>query len=95
MPGTLAAIIITVLFFKSASDAGKNPVHMAFTGFLVFFIPALLWTFFITPGFKDTLAHDPSNTLVKLTANYAYVVIGTACSTWAWFKIFKSNNEDD
>ncbi|MBE0472095.1 MAG: hypothetical protein IBX55_21635 [Methyloprofundus sp.] len=95
MPGTLAAIIITTLFFKSASGAGKNPIHMAFTGFLVFFIPALLWTFFITPGFKDTLAHDPSNTIIRLTANYAYVVIGSACSTWAWFKIFKANSEDN
>jgi hypothetical protein len=27
MPGTLAAIIITVMFFKTALDAGKNPVH--------------------------------------------------------------------
>ena len=77
MPGTLAAIIITVLFFKSALDSGKNPVHLALAGFLTFFIPALLWTYFITPGLKDTLQHDPSNTLLKLTANYAYVVIGS------------------
>jgi len=91
MPGTLAVIIITVLFFKSALDAGKNPVPMALTGFLAFFIPALLWTYFITPGLKDTLQHDPGNSLLKLTANYAYVVLGTTCSVWVWFKIFKTN----
>jgi hypothetical protein len=79
MPGTLAAIIITVMFFKTALDAGKNPVHKAFTGFLAFFIPALLWTYFVTPGLKDTLQHDPSNTLLKLTANYAYVLLGSVC----------------
>lgn len=90
MPGTLAAIIITVLFFKSALDSGKNPVHMGLTGFLSFFVPALLWTFFITQGLKDTLQHDPSNTLLMLTANYAYVVLGSVCSAWVWFKIFKS-----
>ena len=90
MPGTLAAIIITVLFFKSALDSGKNPVHLALAGFLTFFIPALLWTYFITPGLKDTLQHDPSNTLLKLTANYAYVVIGSTCSIWAWYKNFRS-----
>ena len=90
MPGTIAAIIITVLFFRSALDSGKNPVNMALSGFLTFFIPALLWTFFITPGLKDTLAHDPSNTLLKFTANYAYVLLGSVCSTWAWFKIFRS-----
>lgn len=89
MLGTIAAIVITVLFFKSALDSGKKPVNMALTGFLTFFVPALLWTFFITPGLKDTLQHDPSNTLLKITANYAYVVIGTTCSTWVWFKIFK------
>lgn len=91
MPGTIAAIFITVLFFKSALDAGKNPVHMAFSGFLSFFIPALLWTYFMTPGLKDTLQHDPSNTLLKFTANYAYVLLGVACSSWVWVKIFKNN----
>ncbi|WP_428354712.1 hypothetical protein [Methyloprofundus sp.] len=90
MPGTLAAIIITVLFFKSGLDSDKNAVHMGLTGFLTFFIPALLWTFFITPGLKDTLQHDPSNTLLMLTANYAYVVLVSICSTWVWFKIFRS-----
>lgn len=90
MPGTLAAIIITALFFKSALDSGKNPVHMGLAGFLTFFVPSLLWTFLITSDLKDTLQHDPSNTLLKLTANYAYVVVGSACSLWAWFRIFKS-----
>lgn len=90
MPGTIAAIIITILFFKSALDAKKNPVNMAATGFLAFFIPALLWTYFITPGLKDTLAHDPSNTLLKFTASYVYVILGTSCATWVWFRIFKT-----
>lgn len=90
MPGTLAAIIIIVLFFKSALDSGKNPVHMALAGFLTFFVPALLWTFFITSGLTDSLQHDPSNTLLKLAAGYAYIVVGCACSLWAWFKIFKT-----
>ena len=94
MPGTLAAIIITVLFFKSALDAKKKPVPTAFTGFLAFFIPALLWTYFITPGFRDSLAHDPSNTLLRLTANYAYVLIGISCATWTWFKIFKTTTDE-
>jgi len=89
MLGTIAAILFTVLFFNSALSSGKNPVNMALSGFLTFFIPALLWTYFIAPGLKDTLQHDPSNTLLKLTANYAYVLLGSACSTWAWFKIFK------
>ena len=89
MPGSIAAILLSVLFFKSALDSGKQPVNMALTGFLAFFIPALLWTFFITPGLKDSLQHDPSNTLLKLTANYAYVVLGLACSSWVWVKNFK------
>jgi flagellar biosynthesis protein FliP len=93
MPGTIAAIIITILFFKSALGAKKNPVNMAATGFLAFFIPALLWTYFITPGLKDTLAHDPSNSLLKFTANYAYTVLGTACATWVWFRVFKPNKD--
>lgn len=94
MPGTIAAIIITILFFKSALKAGKNPVNMAFSGFLSFFIPALLWTYFFAPGLKDSLQHDPSNTLLKFTANYAYVALGLACSSWVWFRIFKNKEED-
>lgn len=95
MPGTIAAIIITILFFRSALNSGKNPVNMALSGFLAFFIPALLWTYFITPGLKDTLAHDPSNSLLKFTANYAYVILGSACASWVWFKTFKNQKQED
>jgi len=94
MLGTIATLLITVLFFRAAQASGKNPVYMAFSGFLAFFIPALLWTYFVTPGLKDTLAHDPSNSLLKFTASYAYVILGSACSAWVWFKIFKNKTPD-
>lgn len=90
MLGTIAVLLITTLFFRSALIARKKPVNLAFIGFLSFFIPALLWTYFIAPGLKDTLQHDPSNWSLKLIANYAYVVLGSMCATWVWFKNFKN-----
>jgi len=95
MLGTIAALIITILFFRAAQSASKNPISMALSGFLSFFIPALLWTYFITPDLKDTLAHDPSNSLLKFTASYAYVILGSAYATWVWFKLFKNKTPDE
>jgi len=92
MPGTIAAIIIVILFIRSALESNQNPVPKAFIGFLSFFIPALLWTYFITPGLKDTLAHDPSNTTLRLTANYAYVLVASIVSLWAWTQVFKRDD---
>jgi branched-subunit amino acid transport protein len=88
MPGTLVAIIIVVLFIRSALEAKKSPFPKALIGFLSFFVPALLWTYFITPGLRDTLAHDPSNTILRLTANYAYVLVASMVSLWTWFQVF-------
>jgi len=93
MPGTIAAIIIVILFIRSALEANENPVPKALIGFLAFFIPALLWTYFITPGLKDTLAHDPSNTLLKLTANYAYVLVSSLVALWTWFQVFSGDDD--
>ena len=93
MPGTIAAIIIVVLFIRSALEANENPVPKAFIGFLSFFIPALLWTYFITPGLRDTLAHDPGNTTLRLTASYAYVLVASSVSLWTWFQVF--GRDDD
>jgi len=93
MLGTLAAIIIVVLFIRSALEANENPLTKAFIGFLSFFIPALLWTYFITPGLRDTLAHDPSNTTLRLTANYAYVLVASIVSLWTWFRVFGGGDD--
>ena len=92
MPGTIAAIVITVIFFRSALTAKKNPVHYAAIGFLAFFIPALLWTYFITPDLKDTLQHEPNNTSLKLTVNFAYIILSSMTASWTWFKIFKQKD---
>ncbi len=90
MLGTLAAIIIVVVFFKSSLKADKNPVHYAAIGFLSFFIPALLWTYFIAPDIKDSLQHDPSNLGLRFMGKFAYVMISSITSTWVWFKIFRT-----
>lgn len=93
MPGTLAAIIIVILFIRSALEANESPLPKALIGFLSFFIPALLWTYFITPGLRDTLAHDPSNITLRLTANYAYVLVASIVSLWTWFQVFGGNDD--
>ena len=89
MIGTIIAIAITVIFFRSALSAEKKPVNMAVAGFLAFFIPALMWTYFIAPGIKDALQHDPSSMLLKVSANYAYILMGSICAGWVWRQNFK------
>jgi len=88
MLGTIASLIITVLFIRHALSLKKNPLSTGSIGFCSFFIPTLLWTYFITPSLKNGLLHDPSNTLLYYLANYAYLIIGSLTAVWVWKKIF-------
>lgn len=87
MLGAIAAILITVWYYNGASESGRNPVHGAVTGFLVYFVPALLWTFLVTPGLRDTVEHDPG-LLLGLVVRYGFVVVGVGCAVLFHYKVF-------
>ncbi len=75
--GSIAGIFILVWFYNTAN--GRNPLHWAMAGFLVYFIISLLWTVGITPAIKDAAMHS-RNTLLMWIARYAYIVVALACT---------------
>ncbi|MGR8934003.1 MAG: hypothetical protein ACU837_06375 [Gammaproteobacteria bacterium] len=87
MAGSIAAIAIVYWFYKSAASAGKDPLMSAILGFIVYFIPAVAWTVFVTPGLRDAVEHN-SNTLLALVVQYAYIVVAVACAAWVKSKHF-------
>ncbi|TAK60905.1 hypothetical protein [Methylobacter sp.] len=88
MIGTIIAVLIIYWFYKSAEAAGKDPLSSAVQGFLSYLIPCVVWTFTITPGLRDALAHNPG-TLFGLFVNYAYILVGAACAIGVKFMYFK------
>jgi len=89
MLGTIASLIITALFIRRALSVKRNPITAGLIGFCAFFIPALLWTYFVTPSLKDSLLHNPNNSLLYYFAQYAYILISSITATWVWHQIFK------
>jgi hypothetical protein len=79
--GSVAAILVSVWFYNTASRSGRNPLHWAIAGFVVYFIVALCWTYFINPGIKDLAMHG-RNTLLMYISKYAYIVVAVACSVF-------------
>jgi len=75
--GSIAGIFILVWFYNTAY--GRNPLHWAVAGFVVYFTISLLWTVGITPGIKDAAMHS-RNTLLMWTARYAYIVVALVCA---------------
>ncbi len=72
--GSIVAILVTVWFYNTAN--GRNPIHWAIAGFLVYSIISLLWTVGINPAIKDAAMHS-RNSMLMWAARYAYIVIAT------------------
>ncbi|MGR9116064.1 MAG: hypothetical protein ACU85E_09880 [Gammaproteobacteria bacterium] len=90
MAGTIAALLITYWFYKSAETAGKNPMSSALLGFLAYLIPCIIFTVAVTPSLRNAVEHNPG-TLFGLFANYAYILVGIACAIWVKFMHFKQS----
>ncbi len=91
--GSLVAIGVLVWFYISAEKYGRNPVHWALAGFLVYFIVAMLWTFIINPGIKDAAMHE-RDTMLMWLARYAYIVVSLLCAVIFNLKVGNKNQAD-
>lgn len=72
--GSLAAIFILVWFYNNASSYGRNPLHWALAGVMVYFLVALFWTYFVNPSIKDAAMHSRDSFLMYIS-RFAYIVV--------------------
>ena len=86
MLGAIAAIAIVIWYYKGAIAIGKNPVHAVIIGLLLYFIPAILWTVYVTPGLRDTVEHNPG-LILGLIVRYGFVVVGVCCAALYRLKV--------
>ena len=85
MLSSIAAALIGIWFYNTASRSGRSSLSWAISGVVVYFLAALLWSLAITPGVKDTATHTQSSLMI-LTVKYAYIGFGLLCAaginTW-------------
>ncbi len=89
--GSIAAILVIVWFYHTAN--GRNPVHWALAGFLIYFIVSLLWTVGINPAIKDAAMHS-RNSMLMWIARYAYIVVAVICTVVFNLTIGNKNVDD-
>lgn len=87
MIGTIIAFAIAYWFYRGAEATGHNPLKTALWGFLVYLIPAFLWTWLVTPSLRDAASHNPTS-LYVFVYSYAYIAVGVACAAWVKWKHF-------
>lgn len=92
--GSIAAILVTFWFYNTAQHSDRNAVHWAIAGFIIYFIVALLWTYFVNPGIKDAAMHNRSN-ILKFISSYAYIVVSSACALLFNFKFGRIKQDDE
>lgn len=92
MFGSIAAIVIAILFFKSAQEAGKDPLVWGVIGLVTYFIPAVMWTYIVTPDLRDSVEHNQSS-LLAFIVRYAYIIVGSACALFVRYKSFENKAE--
>lgn len=75
MLGVIAATLVGLWFYSSASRSGRAPVSWGISGAVVYFLAALLWSLIVTPGIKDAAIHNQSGVLIFIV-RYAYIGVG-------------------
>jgi len=73
----IAAALVGVWFYNTASRSGRPQVSWGISGVVVYFLATLLWSLIVTPGIKDTAIHNQSNVLIFIV-RYAYIGVGLA-----------------
>jgi hypothetical protein len=79
MFGGIAAILIAIWFYRSALATGKRPLSWVFIGFVSYYLPALLWTMWVTPGLRDIVEHN-QNIMLAMVVRFGYIVVGVLCA---------------
>lgn len=75
MLGVIAAALVCIWFYNTASRSGRSQVSWAVSGVVVYFLAALLWSLIVTPAVKDTAIHNQSGLLIFIV-RYAYIAVG-------------------
>jgi Na+/H+-dicarboxylate symporter len=91
--GSIAAIFVAVWFYNSAPRSNRNPLHWAIVGFIIYFIVALIWTYFVNPTIKDAAMHS-RNVFLMYIARYAYIVVSLAGAIFFNLTVGKKKPED-
>jgi hypothetical protein len=91
MLGAIAAIAIVIWYYKGAIAVGKNPINSVIAGLLVYFLPAIAWTIFVTPGLRDVVEHNPGM-ILGMTVRYGFVVVGVACAAFYYYKVLTKDS---
>jgi len=91
--GSIAAIFVVVWFYNSAPRLNKNPLHWAIVGFIIYFIVALIWTYFVNPSIKDAAMHS-RNTLLMFISRYAYIAVSLACALIFNYQLRQKKQDD-
>jgi hypothetical protein len=92
--GSIAAIFVAIWFYNSAPRSNRNPLHWAIAGFIVYFIVALLWTYFVNPAIKDAAMHS-RNTLLMFISRYAYIAVSLTCALIFNYKLGRIKPDDE
>ncbi len=77
--GSIAAILVTLWFYHSAPLSNRNLLHWAIAGFVMYFMVALFWTYFVNPAIKDAAMHS-RNTVLVFVSRYAYILVALTCA---------------
>ena len=81
MIGSIAAIIIVYLYYRSAQAAKKDIVTWCAIGLVAYFIPAVIWTITVTPDLRNSVEHTQS-AFMAFIVRYLFVIVASACSLW-------------
>jgi len=91
MLSVIAAALVGIWFYGTASRSGRPQVSWGISGVVVYFLAALLWSLIVTPGIKDAAIHNQSSVLIFIV-RYAYTGVGLACAAIINFWLNKSSD---
>lgn len=88
MFGGIISILIAVWFYREAEAKKALALHWAFVGFITYYLPNLIWTFWVAKPAVLRL-HAQSAGLSATLIGHSGILLGLVCAGLVWLQVLR------
>jgi hypothetical protein len=88
MLGGVISIAIAIWFYKTAESKGAPTFQWAFVGFVTYYLPNLIWTFWVAKPYVLQL-HSQNAGFAATLVGQSGIFLGIAVAALVWFQVLR------
>jgi len=88
MLGGVISIAIAIWFYKTAESKGAPTFQWAFVGFVTYYLPNLIWTFWVAKPYVLKL-HAQNAGFTATLLGQSGIALGVVIAGFVWFQVLR------